>query len=70
MKCLPLKRQSGVPPWVERKVNQYPALLAEIQPARPKLPAADLNCSPDQIIASSSQSGRRRGGRILRDRNH
>ncbi|VXB08049.1 hypothetical protein ARTHRO9V_100201 [Arthrobacter sp. 9V] len=50
--------------------DQYPALLATIHQARPKSPAADLNCSPEQIIASSSRSGRRRGGRILRDRNH
>jgi hypothetical protein len=33
---LPLKRQSSVVPRAQRKVNQYPALLAEIQPARPK----------------------------------
>jgi hypothetical protein len=33
---------------------QYPAVSANIHPAGPKIAAADLNCSPDQIIASSS----------------
>jgi hypothetical protein len=31
-----LNRQPAVPLLPEQKVNQYPALLAEIQPARPK----------------------------------
>jgi hypothetical protein len=35
MKCLPLNRQSSAPPLIGAWVNQYPALLAEIQPARP-----------------------------------
>jgi len=34
---LPLMRQPIPPPRAEWKVNQYPALLAEIQPARPNL---------------------------------
>jgi hypothetical protein len=39
---LPLKRQSTVPPWAERSVNQYPALLADIHPARPYNPRLQI----------------------------
>jgi hypothetical protein len=35
-------------------VKQYPALLAEIPSGKAEITAADLNCSPDQITASSS----------------